>query len=205
LVYVRKSYAIGFDFIEIRDLLISWLVISIAFSWRGLGNINLFMELFPIILIVVGTAFIFHELAHKFTAQRFGSIAFYRAWYIGLSLAAFLALIGSGIIFAAPGAVYIQNHTSDLRRNGIISIAGPLTNAVLAFLFLIVFFVAAGIQNSFLTLLGQMGFFVNVFLGAFNMLPIFPLDGSKVIRWSWVAWASLFIPLAILAFFPFIM
>ncbi|MFH0817152.1 MAG: site-2 protease family protein, partial [Candidatus Micrarchaeota archaeon] len=34
------------------------------------------------------------------------------------------------------------------------------------------------------------GMQVNLFLGIFNMIPIFPLDGSKVLDWDWRVWVA---------------
>jgi Zn-dependent protease len=46
------------------------------------------------------------------------------------------------------------------------------------------------------SLLGSQGVFVNVFLALFNLLPVPPLDGSKVFAWSKARWATVFLPLA---------
>jgi Zn-dependent protease len=77
------------------------------------------------------------------------------------------------------------------RQNGIISIAGPLTNIVIAMVFLLVRLVGTGIIGD----IGEIGFPVNLFLAMFNMLPIMPLDGAKVFHWNKVLWAIVFVPL----------
>ena len=126
---------------EFKELAISVLVIGFVFAWIMKGatlfrDINFFV-VFLILLIAVGAAFIFHELAHKAVAQKFGCWAEYRMWDTGLIIAIFLA-ITVGFVFAAPGAVYIQRgHAAITRReNGLISVAGPTANLVLALLFL---------------------------------------------------------------------
>jgi Zn-dependent protease len=107
-----------------------------------------------------------------------------------------LALITStlGFIFAAPGATYIQGYNVSDRQNGIISLAGPVTNVVIALVFLLVGLVGTGIVGT----IGMVGFQVNLFLAAFNMLPVMPLDGAKVFHWNKVIWAALFVPLALI-------
>jgi Zn-dependent protease len=59
--------------------------------------------------IGVGTGFLLHELAHKFTAQRYGFVADYEASPMGLVLAIGLSIFTNGsFVFAAPGAIMIH-------------------------------------------------------------------------------------------------
>ncbi len=183
---------------EFKELAISALVIGFVFAWimRGVPifrGTNFFV-VFIIMLIAVGAAFIFHELAHKAVAQRFGCWAEYRMWDTGLILAFFLA-ITLGFVFAAPGAVYIQSGYAPItrRENGLISIAGPATNLVLALLFLML---TAG--GGILGVLGWIGFRVNIFIALFNLIPFPPLDGSKIIAWDKKIWAGFAITAIIL-------
>lgn len=186
---------------EMRDLLISWLTISVAFSLvlsRNFLNVFSFFEAFPIALAGVGTGFILHELAHKYVAIRYGARAEFRAWTIGLAFAIIIPLITFGnLLFAAPGAVYISGNVSR-KQNGIISLAGPLTNILVGIVFLLLS-VGAG-YGFFYTLFSSVAM-INLFLAAFNLIPIFPLDGSKVLAWNAVVWAVFFVPLAFLFFF----
>ncbi len=171
---------------ELLDLTISFITISLAFSMFAIyaGKYNLV----PIIFIAVGLSFILHELGHRFTAIRFGCHAYYKMWTTGLLFALGLAIATGGrFIFAAPGAVYIYKSGLTRRENGIISWAGPLVNVVLGLLF--AFLALFNPMNQTLILLAYWGFTVNMFLALFNMLPIPPLDGSKVAAWSLPAWA----------------
>ncbi|NPA76177.1 MAG: site-2 protease family protein [Candidatus Diapherotrites archaeon] len=162
---------------EIQDLLISWITLSVAFAWDI--HFQSFLEHLPLYLLVVGTAFILHELGHKFSAIRLGYYAEYRAWMWGLVLAVLLAAT-SPFVFAAPGAVYILGQPNR-RDNGIISLAGPLVNftiAAVSFTLLLL-----GLPAAVANVVYAVGY-VNTFLGMFNMIPIYPLDGSKVIVWD---------------------
>lgn len=176
---------------EIFELLVSWFTISLAFSkigdlvW-GFAGYSQFFSNFVVMLFAVGTGFILHELAHKYVAIHFGLHAEFFLWREGLLLALVLALVNSPLIFAAPGAVYIFGRHISVKKNAIISIAGPLTNVAVAFFcsFLFVLFSPSGfLENIFSGII-----FVNFFLAFFNMLPIPPLDGSKVFLWNKLAW-----------------
>ena len=176
---------------ELKELGISAIVIGFVFAWiMRKSDIFLkmnFLIVFVIMLIAVGTAFICHELAHKAMAQKHGCWAEYRMWETGLIIAFFLA-VTIGIVFAAPGAVYIEKgyYPISRRESGIISVAGPSTNLLLAIGFLMLSF-----KTGVLGTLGNIGFLINTWLALFNMIPFPPLDGSKVIRWSPIAWGAI--------------
>lgn len=182
---------------ESRDLFISWLTISLAFALvLSKLNFNSFPKALAIAAVGVGTGFILHELAHKYVAIHYGAKAEFRAWRIGLILALALPILTLGnFLFAAPGAVYIFGKNISKQENGIVSLAGPLTNILIA----IVFFsigVAGVLPDIFFSVM-----FINLFLALFNMIPIFPLDGSKVFAWNVWIWGAVFFPLAVIVFF----
>ncbi len=128
-------------------------------------------------LIIVGTAFVLHELSHKLVANALGYPAEYRMWTSGLLFALFLAIVTNGrFIFAAPGAVYIFGRPNR-RDDGIIAAAGPLTNLIIAYIFL---YLALTYQSEVFLAIST----VNAFIGFFNLMPFFPLDGSKVLPWN---------------------
>jgi len=166
---------------EIEDLLISWLTISIVFAIVLGGGVfssqKYFLEKLFISGITVGIAFLAHELAHKFVAQRYGFWAEFRKFDFGLMIALFFSLFG--FVFAAPGAVMIFAPFSNREQNGKIALAGPLTNVILGILCLAL----AKISPLF-----SFGARINLFLAFFNLLPFPPLDGSKVFLWSPLIW-----------------
>ena len=196
---------------ELVALITAWIVLGISFSTRYMfggwfANPIAFLEVFLLTMLVIGTGFLGHELAHKFTAQRYGAWAEFRLWTIGAIMALVFAAIPPGtFVFAAPGAVYIASRSTyigdamDRKANGIISLTGPLVNMAAAGIFLLAYvgLSAAGIRafviNGFNFL--PWAIFINLWLGAFNMIPFFILDGQKVLTWNRAIWALITIPL----------
>jgi Zn-dependent protease len=197
---------------EVRDILVAWIALSVAFTAAITGGLlggfssrldmtvngvpeYLSLEAtFVLALMTIGVGFVLHELMHKFISERYGFKAAFRMWLRGLGLALFSALF-LGIVFAAPGATYIMGNGISKKENGIISLAGPLTNVVIAVLFLPLLFVNT--SSVIILEAGYLGSYFNFFLATFNMLPIYVLDGAKVWRWNKLYWAAVFIPLAI--------
>ena len=189
---------------EIRDLIISFIVIALGFTiLYSNGDYSHIGIVFPVVMIGVGVGFIFHELGHKFVAMNYGYYAEYELWPTGL----LIALVSSffGFIFAAPGAVVIYSQGMEEKTNGIISIAGPIVNIILG----LIFFLILGSLGDFVYteagaivyLICVLGTRINFFLAAFNLLPIPPLDGSKVMAWSIPIWLITFAIAALLVLF----
>ncbi len=171
---------------EIRDIIISLLVISLAFDYILTGrDLNATISNFGYMVVVVGFGFVLHELAHKFAAIRYGYWAEYKMWAQGL----ILALITSyfGFVFAAPGAVYIHGYNIKPSENGKISLAGPVTNIILALLFLMAMPIASQYGLLSIAILGAT---INSFLAVFNLIPLVVLDGAKVFKWNPLIWIA---------------
>ena len=171
---------------ERRDLLIAWLAISAAFMLifirRGGFTPEIILFYFVLALLTVGVGFLVHEMAHKYMAIQYGYWAEFMMDTTMLTVAIALAAL-TGFVFAAPGATMIYGPTLSKRENGIISVAGPLSNLVLFALFVAVAFAAQSMNNGLLLAVGLVGMQVNGMLAAFNMLPVGNLDGAKVLSW----------------------
>ncbi|WP_409199787.1 site-2 protease family protein [Methanobrevibacter sp. DSM 116169] len=178
---------------ELRDLFISFLVISFGFAFIFSGrNFSTVWYLLPIAMIGVGSGFILHEIAHKITSMHYGYWAEYKLWPTGLLIALVTAFMG--FLFAAPGAVYFYGNHVTKKENGIVSLAGPVTNILIALVFLFLAILMRPFLNpadGIIMIIFQtfiIGFTINSYLALFNMIPFAGLDGSKVIRWNPLIW-----------------
>ncbi|VVB76527.1 Peptidase family M50 [uncultured archaeon] len=188
---------------EAKDIIISWLTLSLAFAvvinpvFFNISNLVLSL---PIALLAVGTGFVLHELAHREMAKHYGFHSEFRAWYPGLLIAIGLAVITMGqFIFAAPGATYFYGQNVTKRQNGIISLAGPAINLILGIVLLIL---GGFMADAFIGKMFGYAALINFWFALFNLIPIYPLDGSKVIAWKPFVWIVFIAISALLAFMP---
>jgi Zn-dependent protease len=193
---------------ELKDLLIAWILISITFaivrstSIEQTNILGVISKQFLITIIIsaitVGLGFLLHELAHKVVAQHYKCWAEFRADMTMLMMALLMSFLG--FVFIAPGAVMIFGHINK-KQNGIISLAGPLINIIIAVLFLPLLFI--NITNPIWKEIINSGFLINAWLGLFNMIPLWNFDGAKIWRWSKTAYFTTTIVSATLIFIFF--
>jgi len=179
---------------ELVDIVVALLTLSLGYSIAmAERNLALAPLFFPFALFTLLFAFIGHELAHRQVARRLGYFAYFQADYRLLPLAVILPLL-VGVVFAAPGAVVISplrlyGHGDERRDMFFISAAGPLTNIVFATL---------GLATYLWTGYGLGFASVNAWLALFNLLPLPPLDGEKIIKTNLPMWLLLIITAGVL-------
>jgi Zn-dependent protease len=164
-----------------------------GFGFSALGSVPL-----AVVLTALGlafTAFVCHELAHKVSAQRHGYWAEFRWSPMGLAFSVFTAYLG--FLFAAPGATVVGG-MGDVRQWGRTSLAGPAANLAFAAVFYVSSVAVWAFGSAAFFWLLLLAYF-NTFFAAFNLVPVGPLDGAKVLRWSSLAWAASFVIAAVFA------
>lgn len=143
---------------------------------------------------------ILHEVSHGFVADWFGDPSARVRGRLTLDprphidplmtiiLPLLLILSGSPVVFGAAKPVPVdQFNFQDPKKDiALTAAAGPVTNLLLAVLFAIIFrlaglFIANDALSSLVQSLSAYGVEINIILAVFNLLPIPPLDGSKVI------------------------
>jgi len=182
---------------EKRELFIAVLILTIMFT---LNHINIFniiiyptineLLLIPAVIfqcfVAALTGFLLHELGHKVTAQLYGCWAEFRINYQGLFIGLLISLSGL-FLFFLPGAVYIYGNLDD-EKNGKIALWGPLVNLIIGSIFLVLnkllLLLTQSAIISFLTNLCYFTSIINLTLALFNLIPIYPLDGKKILDWD---------------------
>ena len=131
-------------------------------------------------LAIFISAFLVHELAHKFLAQYYGSWAEFRAQISGLLITAISALPIMPFKFIAPGAVMVG--LSDRDKFGRVALIGPLTNLVMGFSFLLMSLFYSSSPYF------AIGASFNGWIALFNLIPFGVLDGQKILDWNKLVW-----------------
>jgi Zn-dependent protease len=155
-----------------------------------MGLLNLLLNdplAFILIAIPLLYAIIFHELAHGWVAYRMGDPTAKQLGRLSLNPIRHLDPVGTLMLFfvgfgwAKPVPVNFSLLRD--RRKGMIlvSSAGIIMNMILAFLALLLYSLLSLPQSSMPALLLYYFAKINIILAAFNLIPIPPLDGSKIL------------------------
>ena len=160
----------------------------------GFDSTTLFIKA-AVIIVMLGIAFPIHEFAHALAAYRLGDGTAKlmgrltldpRAHFDptgGLLLAISVLFLGFGFGWARPTPYNPMNLQGGRWGEAIVSAAGPISNLILAIGASIPlrYIYATGMQVGLLELFLTFFIELNLILMVFNLLPIPPLDGSKVL------------------------
>lgn len=153
------------------------------------------LVIFQIIVLIFSA--VIHEVSHGFMAEKLGDntariagrltfnpfkhLDFFGSFILPISL---YFLSGGNFVFgwAKPVPYNPLNLKNPLRGGALIALAGPLSNFFIALFFgLILRFGGINFLNSEIGILFSIIVYINILLGIFNLIPIPPLDGSKVL------------------------
>ena len=145
--------------------------------------VQMLYMLFPIII-----ALSFHEFAHAFVADKMGDPTAKITGRMTLDptkhidIIGFISLLLFGFGWAKPVMINPMNFKNRKLGTILVSLAGPVSNLILAVIFSVLYkFVAPLIDNVVLYYILQYGVIINISLMIFNLIPVPPLDGSKIL------------------------
>lgn len=182
------------------DKKILYIILGIIVVYMLMSYINNEGALLSLLLTIPGVliAITFHEFAHAYTADKLGDDTPRIQGRLSLNPLDHLDPIGSILLLFAgfgwgkPVEVNPRNYTRQMsmeKADAIVSFAGPLMNFALAIIFTLIYCAIYKFAPAFvLTQTGmivasivQYTIFINIGLGVFNLLPLPPLDGSKIL------------------------
>jgi Zn-dependent protease len=148
----------------------------------------------PISIAVLIFSVVVHEVSHGVTAEKLGDPTARRMGRITLNPIPHLDLLGSIIIpvlatithapligWAKPVPVEMRYFKDPIRDFAVTALAGPVSNMAQVLVYSVVFHGAMALGWTVVAYVGWWGVYINLLLALFNLLPVPPLDGSRLV------------------------
>ena len=175
-----------------KTLFIILLIMAISSIVGGQRTIEGIIYSLPGVIV----AMTFHEFAHAWAATKLGDDTPRLQGRLNLNPLShidpigLLCLIFLGFGWGKPVEINPRNFDGKYslsKAEAIVAAAGPIMNFILALLFIIIYAIIIKLNLSFntwyiISRLFMSIILVNISLGVFNLIPIYPLDGSKVLN-----------------------
>lgn len=190
---------------ELKSLAIVILVFAFIFSFRewGTDRFDFFAGIsnFFMAVVIVSLAVFIHEAGQRLAALKIGLKTEVKVWWYGIIAALILCFLSRGrIMFFAATGMWIHHlathrlgyfrYGPNVKAFGFIAMMGPLSNIIVATFvkFLQVNLHLIPMESVFV----QKFFFFSWLFAVLNLLPIPPLDGSRILFWSRLTFAFVF-------------
>jgi len=158
---------------------------------------NDLVQTFAVYALPIVFAITLHEAAHAYAAKYFGDLTAYSQGRMSLNPIKHIDPIGTLLIpialyamgspflfgYAKPVPVEFGRLRNPKRDMAWVALAGPAANLVMGFLWMALAVILAGFQGreEFFPRMAQAGIITNLVIFAFNLIPVPPLDGGRIL------------------------
>jgi Zn-dependent protease len=148
----------------------------------------------PVTIAILLFSVIIHEVSHGLVAERLGDPTARKLGRITLNPIPHIDIVGSIILpaiavimhlpvlgWAKPVPIDIRHFRDPMRDFAMTSLAGPVSNLAQVMAYTGIFHIGKWLGWPILALVGYLGIYINLLLAFFNLLPVPPLDGSRLL------------------------
>jgi hypothetical protein len=169
-----------------------------AFTYlSSLGNK---IEVFALLTFVGGIVMIVPRVVQYLAANKMGMSAEYRLWWGGM-IVVFLTTSVLGNVFGQPVRTAIDREDEyEKKKLALIMLAGPLVSLILSASFLMLYMMRGTYAS-----LAWTGLNMSLLTALVSFMPISPMEGERVFKWSKLVWVVVFIPILLVYGYFFIL